>query len=44
MRKPGELETITAKTLSSSDRDPMKLLNTLRLILKNLTRSFPAEV
>ena len=36
MRKLGELETITGQTLSSSDRDPMKLLNTLHLTLKNL--------
>lgn len=35
MREPGELETITGQTLSSSDRDPVKLLNTLHLILKN---------
>lgn len=45
MRKLEELETTTGQTLSSSDRDPVKLLNILHLILKNLmTMSFPAQV
>lgn len=36
MRKPGERETITGQTLSSSDRDPMKLFEYVTFNFKEL--------
>lgn len=45
MRKPGELETITDQTLSSSHGDSMKLLDTSHFIFKKkITKSFPVQL